>query len=271
MQNLPALGEFRFVLYPLQRFHYFCLPQFCSFYFGFFSPKTGGADPVARWTVPLGGLAGVDFLLSGKAKSLLFFWECHIHNRDQSLCSHQECERVLLLCFGTQAASQFYGKDSEAALGLLWMSCLPDSWEEVQGVQEGIPSTARWNTGSCKLCLVELAAHPDARWHFDVNEIPSCFFPPEKNEDLAVQSPLRMLEMEDVFQISRIWKSSVSFLFFTLFRGLCCFWQGVEPGFVLEDGSRCLLGLQHYFCWMLQGRCVNYFTCLCAACGAYKL
>lgn len=37
--------------------------------FAFFSPKTAAADAVARWTVPLGGLAGV-FPISGRPQSL---------------------------------------------------------------------------------------------------------------------------------------------------------------------------------------------------------
>lgn len=59
--------------------------------------------------------------------------------------------------------------------------------------------------------------------------------------------------MEGVFQISRIWNSRVSFssCFPPFSQGLCCFWRGVEPGFVLEDGSRYLLGLERYFCWVL--------------------
>lgn len=79
--------------------------------------------------------------------------------------------------------------------------------------------------------------------------------------------------MAGEFHLSRIGNSSVSFsfLFSPFFRGLCCFFREAEPGFVLEDGSRCLRGLGALFLLLfLFGRCVSYFTCLCAACGAYK-
>lgn len=153
-----------------------------------------------------------------------------------------------------------FGKGSEAALGLLWMSSLPEGIQE--GVQEGIPSPARWNPGSCRLCLVELLIH--AHILMPVKS-PSRFIP-GKN-DPAVQNPSGW-QGNSISAGLRIPISMSPFLLFsTLSRGLCCFcgerslvlcWRmaaGVSLAAVISAWQMCEL---------------FYFTCLCAACAAYK-
>lgn len=52
-----------------------------------FSPKTGGADPVARCIIPLGGLAGVVCLFSGKAQSPFSFGNFTVKTRSNACVS----------------------------------------------------------------------------------------------------------------------------------------------------------------------------------------
>lgn len=63
-----------------------------------------------------------------EASEPVTLWEKLSYRQELSLCFTGL--RGFSQVFGAQAAFQFFGKDSEAALGLLWMSCLPDSEEE---------------------------------------------------------------------------------------------------------------------------------------------